>query len=135
MKREDMERNSPYGQLMGTRVLHADAQRREIEIEYRARPEFTNRIGTLAGGMVASFLDSVTGLVANFGLPEDRVAVHKRITVDYLRPGPVGLVRGRGRVVDDDGREIRSHGELLDEAGNRLATAEATLRVISRPAR
>ena len=103
-----------------------------MEVEYRARREFTNRIGTVAGAMIAGLLDSVTGLVANAGLPEDRFAVHKALSVEYHRLVTPGRLTGRGEVLDRTERTIRSRGELLDEDGNRLASAEATLRILSR---
>ena len=47
-----MKSHSPYGQLVGTRILEVDADRRAIEVEYRADERFTNRIGTVAGAMI-----------------------------------------------------------------------------------
>jgi hypothetical protein len=50
------------------------------------------------------------------------------------RPSPLALpgrLTGRGEVVDRTERTIRSRGELLDDDGNRLASAEATLRILS----
>jgi uncharacterized protein (TIGR00369 family) len=103
-----------------------------MEVEYQARPEFTNRIGTVAGAMIAGLLDSVTGLVANAGLPEGQFAVHKTLSVEYQRLVAPGRLTGRGEVVDRTERTIRSRGELLDDDGNRLASAEATLRILRR---
>jgi uncharacterized protein (TIGR00369 family) len=128
-----MEHNSPYGDLVGTKILRIDRDRRAIDVEYLAHREFTNRIGTVAGAMIAGLLDSVTGLIANAGLPENLVAVPKSLRVEYHRPAAPGRLTGRGRVVDQSGRDIRSRGELFDDAGNRLATAAATLRVVPRP--
>ena len=121
---------SPYGQLVGTRVLRSDPEQRTIEIEYRAKPEFMNRIGTIAGGMIASLLDSVTGIVANEGLPEGEFAVHAALSVEYHAPAHPGRIVGRGEVTGVDGRDVTSRGELFDDAGRRLASAEARLRII-----
>ena len=125
--------HSPYGRLVGTRIVHVDRDRREIEVEYSAGEQFTNRIGTVAGAVIAGLLDSVTGLVANVGLDEELVAVHKSLAVDYHHPVAPGRLTGRGHVVDRTERDIHSEGELLDATGHRLATGRATLRIIRKP--
>ncbi len=127
-------RHSPYGQLIGTRILHSDPEQRTIEIEYLADERFTNRIGSVAGAMLAGLLDSVTGLVANVDLQDGLVAVHRSLAVEYHVRAKPGRFIGRGRVVDQDDRDIRSRGELFDPTGERVATAEAALRIIRFPA-
>jgi len=76
LQRSVVMENSPYDDLVGTRVLEIDPEYRSIEVEYFAHQGFTNRIGTVAGAMIAGLLDSVTGLIANSGLSENQVAVH-----------------------------------------------------------
>ena len=127
-----MHQHSPYGELIGTRILRYDEARRAIEIEYQATERFANRLGKVAGAMIAGMLDSVTGLVANMDLDEGVVAVHVNLNVAYHRPVEIGRVQGFGHVVFQDDREIRSAGELRDEAGTRLASADAVLRILRR---
>ena len=88
--REDLQVRSPYGELVGTTVLSADVDARTIEVGYEAGHGFTNRIGTIAGGMLSSMLDSVTGLAA---LPEELVAVQRKPLVALS--GARGRVLGR----------------------------------------
>ena len=127
--REDLHRHSPYGQMMGTSILDADADAKTIEVSYEARHEFTNRVGTISGGMLSAMLDSVTGLAALVALPEELTAVHISLKVVYVRPVRPGTLTGRARVVEHTDRDIRSQGELLDAEGT-VARAEATLRVL-----
>ncbi len=126
--------HSPYGQLMGTRILDSNRERRTVEIEYTAKPEFLNRIGTLAGGMISSMLDSVTGIVANEAIAADQAAVHAELSVHYHAPAKAGKLIGRGQIVSFEGRDVRSTGELFDAGGTHIASAEARLRVIRRVA-
>ena len=72
----------------------------------------------------------MTGLVANQELPDDVVAVHSSLSVEYHRPAKPGRLLGRGEVIDRTGRDIRSRGELFDDEGTRVASALATLRII-----
>ncbi len=130
LMREDLEGHSPYGELVGTTIVSVDTDARAIEVGYEAKPEFTNRIGTISGGMLSAMLDSVTGLGALVALPEDLTAAHTSLKVQYLRAALPGRLTGRGRVVEYADRDIRSEGELLDAEGTTVARGEATLRVL-----
>jgi len=118
---------------MGTTIVSVDVDRRTIETSYDLGREATNRIGTIAGGMICAMLDSVTGLVALSILPTNQVIVHTSLRVEYLRPARPGTIRARGEVRERTERDIRSRGELFAPDGKRLATAEATLRIIEKP--
>ena len=96
--RKDLHGHSPYGELIGTTILSADAEGKAIEVAYEAREEFTNRIGTISGGMLSAMLDSVTGLAALVALPEELTAAHTTLRVEYLRPVRPGRLTGRARV-------------------------------------
>ncbi len=128
--RRDLHGHSPYGELIGTTILSADAEGKAIEVAYEAREEFTNRIGTVSGGMLSAMLDSVTGLAALIALSEDLTAAHTTLRVEYLRPVRPGRLSGRARVVEHGDREIRSQGELIDGDGMTVARGEATLRIL-----
>jgi uncharacterized protein (TIGR00369 family) len=124
-----LNRHSRYGELVGRRIRGVDAEGNAIEVTYEAREEFTNRRGTISGGMLAAMLDSVTGLAALVALPEELAAVHTALRVEYLRAARPGRITGRGQVVEQRDRLIRSQGELTDDDGTTIARAEATLRV------
>jgi uncharacterized protein (TIGR00369 family) len=128
--RQDLQGSSPFGEWLARTVVDVDPKRRTIEIVYEAREEFANRHGTVAGGMLSAMLDSVTGLVALIALPDELTALHTTLDVEYLRPARVGRLIGRGRVLDQTDRDIRSEGELLDADGNVVARARAALRVL-----
>ncbi len=128
--RRDLHGHSPYGELIGTTILSADAEGKAIEVAYEAREEFTNRIGTVSGGMLSAMLDSVTGLAALIALSEDMTAAHTTLRVEYLRPVRPGRLTGRARVLELGERKIQSQGELIDGDGTTVARAEATLRIL-----
>lgn len=127
--RRDLHAHSPYGELVGTTILRADEEAKSIEVGYEAKEAFTNRIGIIAGGMLSAMLDSVTGLAALVALPEDLVAAHTSLKVEYLGPVHPGRLTGRARVVEHADRDIRSVGELVDAEGRTVARGEASLRV------
>ena len=133
--RRDLQSGSPAGKLMKTTVIDADAERMTIEVEFTVGSEFTNRIGTVAGGFISAMMDSVTGLAGLSILPEGEMAMHRTLSVEYLRPGRPGRFVGRGRVIEHEGRDIRSEGELVDESGEVVARGEASLRIIEKHAK
>jgi len=116
--------------LIGTTILSADPEGKAIEVAYEAREDFTNRIGTISGGMLSAMLDSVTGLAALVALSEDLTAAHTTLRVEYLRPVRPGRLTGRARVLELGEHEIQSQGELIDNDGKTVARGEATLRIL-----
>ncbi len=128
--RTDLEGQSPFGDLVGRTIVKADAAAKTVEAAYEAKPEFTNRIGTVAGGMLSAMLDSVTGLAALVALPETLGAVHTSLSVEYLQPARAGRLLGRARVVAQLERDIRCEGELVDAEGTIVARANASLRTV-----
>jgi uncharacterized protein (TIGR00369 family) len=125
-----LTRPSRFGDWLGKEVVSVDAERRTVEVRYQPREDATNRYGTLAGGALAAMLDSLTGLAALAVLPEETVAVHRALAVDYLRPAAPGPIRGVGRVLEQDERVIACEGDLFDADGQLVARGRAQLRVV-----
>ena len=123
--------HSRFGSWLGTEVLAVDAGERTVEVRYQPRDEATNRFGTLAGGVLAAMLDSLTGLTALAALAEGAAAVHRALSVDYLRPAALGPIRGVGRALEQTERTISCEGELFGPDGALVARARAELRVVS----
>jgi uncharacterized protein (TIGR00369 family) len=128
--RADFERPSPFGDWLRRKVVRADTERGEVEVSYQPPAEARNRLGTLAGGALAAMLDSLTALAALSALPEGTGAVHTALSVDYLRPGGGGRIRGLGRAIARDGDTVRAEGELRDASDRVIARGRAELRVL-----
>ncbi len=128
----DLNRQSPFGKLIGTNVTRTDPTRREIEVRYEAKPDFTNRIGTLAGGMISAMLDSSTGLAALAVQPEHTFVVHTSLEVQYLKPASCGVLTATARVIEQTDREVQTKSELRDADGVVVARGRATLRILRR---
>lgn len=128
--RKDMRAQSSYGELVGTDIRTFDEAAQSLEVHYTARESFTNRIGTVSGGMLSAMLDSVTGLTALAALPEGVMAAHTALNVEYVRPARPGTIVARGTVLEMGDHEIRTRGVLNDARGRTLAQGQATLRVL-----
>jgi len=120
----------PAARLLGRRVVRADRDRGAVELEFDATPRFLNRHGQVQGGMLAAMLDSTVGCAAVAGLAGKSV-VTLTINVTYLRPAAAGRIRASGRIVHR-GRVIAfAEAELRDPGGEVVASAVATLRIVT----
>jgi uncharacterized protein (TIGR00369 family) len=131
--RNDLSGHSRFGDWLGKEVLGVDAEQRSVEVRYQPREDATNRFGTLAGGVLAAMLNSLTGLAALAVLPEGTAAVHRALAVEYLHPAAPGSLRGIGHVRERDERRIACEGELFDADGTLVARGRAELRIIAAP--
>jgi uncharacterized protein (TIGR00369 family) len=124
---------APAAATLGWTLRRVDAERGEIEIGFTAREEFANPLGSVQGGFLAAMLDDTLGPALATTLEPDQFAVTLDLNVSYLRPAAPGPVTGTGRVVHRGGSIAFLAGELRNAAGEVLATATATARII-RPA-
>jgi uncharacterized protein (TIGR00369 family) len=130
---EGREPVPPAAKLLGFELVDADPEAGTIEIAFTATEDFLNPAGVVQGGLLAAMLDDTLGpaLAARFGPGE--MAMTTDLHVQYLRPARPGRLVGRGRVVRE-GRDVGFlAGELLDEAGDVVATATATVQIRRQP--
>jgi len=120
----------PAAATLGWTLSWIAPERGEIEVRFDARTDFTNPMGSVQGGFLAAMLDDTLGpaLVATLG--DGEFAPTLELKVSFLRPAAPGPITGTGRVVHRGGSIAFLAGELRNEAGEVLATATATARVI-----
>lgn len=122
----------PAVELLGYRLLDADAERGEARAQFVARPEFLNLMGNVQGGLLAAMLDAVASTALLAQLPSDHLAPTLELKASFVRPAPAGPLVGHGRVVHR-GRTIAFlEADLTDQDGTLLATATATARIVRR---
>lgn len=97
-----------------------------------ADARFSNPMGTVHGGIVATLLDSALGCAAQTVLDDGSAYTTVTLEVKYLRPIALdaGRLRAEGRVVHAGRRQITAEGALTDDAGRTLATATTTCLVL-----
>jgi uncharacterized protein (TIGR00369 family) len=121
-------------ETLGIVFKHIDPQSGTIEVEYEARPEFTNPAGNIQGGFLAAMLDDTMSPALAATLAEGELAPTLNLNVSFARAARPGLVTGKGRVVKR-GRDVCFlAGELLQD-GELVASATATALVRSIPKR
>ncbi len=118
----------------GLRLRFVKTQSNAVEASYTAPSKFCGSEGIIHGGIQAAMLDEVLGVAAHAGLDDRELdLVTAEFRLNYQRPAPVGRpVVVRGRLVRTDGRDVYLEGEIIDEGGRTLTTAEARWRRIKR---
>ena len=120
----------PVAKLLGRKIVSIDSATGTIEMHFRARRELGNTIGGIQGGILAAMLDSTMGPALRAVLAEDQFCPTLELKVSFLRPARVGTIIGFGRI-RHRGRSVAFlEGELRNPAGEVLATASATARIL-----
>lgn len=125
----------PAAKLLGWKLVSVDPEAGTVKIQFEARLEFLNPVGTVQGGILAAMLDDTMGPAASFHLGGDGFAQTLELKVSFMRPGRVGPIFGEARVVHRGRDIVFLEGALRDGEGTLLATATATGRIIPFQAR
>ena len=120
---------SPSAVLLGREIVSVDTESGEVRLRFLADRQFSNRHGTVQGGMLAAMLDSATGNAVIANLPSDRTAVTTRLDTTFVKPATLGPLTAIARLVKLDDRSASAEAELIDESGQVVARARAELRV------
>jgi uncharacterized protein (TIGR00369 family) len=118
-------------ETIGYRFGSLDPETGEVVVSFEAVEAFGNLMGNVQGGFVAAMLDATVATALMATLEPDQVAPTLELKISYLRPVPLGPLVGRGRVVHRGGTIGFLAGELYDEEEQVLATATATVRIIT----
>jgi uncharacterized protein (TIGR00369 family) len=123
---------SPAAVLLGREIVSVDTESGEVRLRFLADRQFSNRHGTVQGGMLAAMLDSATGNAVIANLPSDRTAVTTRLDTTFVKPAALGPLTATARLVKLDDRSASAEAELVDGSGQVVARARAELRVRER---
>ena len=95
----------------------------------------TNPMGTIHGGILATFLDSAMGCAVHSALPEGKGYTTLELAVNYVRPVLPGSGRifAEGSVLHVGSRVATADGRITTEDGTLVAHAKTTCLVLSPP--
>jgi uncharacterized protein (TIGR00369 family) len=120
----------PAAATLGLEIVSVDPDAGTIEIAFQGVEAFTNPVGNVLGGFLATMLYDTVGptVLATVGPEEFQSTL--QLNVNFLRAVRPGRIVGRGRVVRRDGDLAHVEAMLHDEQDVMLATATAIARVI-----
>ena len=116
----------PIATLLGFELRAVDPEAMTIEVGFTARPEFTNPVGDVRGGMLCAMFDDTMGPALVATLAGTEWAPTTDLHVQFLAPVRPGRLVGRGRVVRRARTVAFLAGELSDGDGRLVATGVAT---------
>jgi uncharacterized protein (TIGR00369 family) len=120
----------PTGRLLGQKIVEADPDAGTVTIEYEAKPDFCNPMGSVQGGFVSAMLDDAAAIACVIA-SRGKVGVPTlEMKVSFLRAARPGKLCAVGKVMKM-GRSIaflESH--LYDGEGKLLAHSTQTAKPI-----
>lgn len=102
-------------------------------IEYQVRPEMCHSGGVAQGGFVCGWIDAAMAH-ASLSLMPEMTPMSLELKVSYFAPARPGLVTAEGWIERKGRATCFAEGRLLDPAGQVLAKASSTIRLIPREA-
>ena len=116
--------------LLGWTLRAIDPEAGTIEIGFTADERFLNPGGTVQGGFLAAMLDDTQG-PALFGMTHgEAYAPTIDFNITFVKAARPGQFVGKGRVINLGKTIALTEAELFDEAGDLIARATFTNRVM-----
>lgn len=117
--------------LLGGVIRAVDVEAGTLASDYAGRPEFFNPAGQVQGGILCAMLDDVTAMLVTATVGPGEACATLNLNVSFLKPGQVGPILGKSRLVRR-GRDICNVTGELWQDDKLIATASATC-MIARP--
>ncbi len=121
----------PAAVLLGREIVSTDTSSGDVRLRFLARHEFSNRYGTVQGGILAAMLDSAAGATLMMVLPAGRKAVTVRLDTTFLRAAYPGTLFANAHVVSCDDSDAKIATEIRDADDKTLASATVVFRIIA----
>ncbi|MBN8842237.1 MAG: PaaI family thioesterase [Sphingomonadales bacterium] len=120
----------PCAETLGWQLLEADEATGTIRVAFDGKPEFCNPGGNIQGGFVAAMLDDTLGPTVLVKTGGTHYCATINLNVSFLAPARPGNFTGVGRIAQLGKTVAFLEGELFDAAGQCVARATASARVV-----
>lgn len=118
----------PSAELLGLEILEVDQKNNCVTVQFEARSDFCNPIGTVQGGFLTAMLDDAMAIA---GVIRSGFTMHMptlELKVSFLRPALPGAIRAVGEVIKFGKSIAFFEGSLYDSDNRLIARASATAR-------
>ncbi|WP_157150453.1 PaaI family thioesterase [Brachyspira sp. SAP_772] len=127
-KLSDVFYNQDFLNFIDCKLEDADVGRVVISLENKK--EFSQALGFMHGGMVATMLDTASGFAAFSVLEEGKHVVTSDLKINYLRPVVCKKIKCIGEVLKAGKSLIVVEANVLDEENKILAKMLGTMVVV-----
>lgn len=121
----------PVAKLLGWQLEAHDAARGWIRVAFDGKREFVNPAGFIQGGIQAAMLDDCMGPAVWIRTGGSLYTASIDMTISFLAPARPGPLFGEGSVLQLGKTIGFLESRLLNAAGEILARATATARLVS----
>lgn len=126
------ESPAPASALTNWKVVEAQPGSGRVRTQFDISEAFTNPLGTVHGGCIASMLDDTMSPALATVLREDEFGPTIELKLNFLRAASPGRFLGEGRVVHRTASVAFLEGSLTASDGRLVATGTATARIVTR---
>lgn len=120
----------PCARLLGWRLLGSDPDKGWIRVGFEGKPDFLNPAGFIQGGILTAMLDDTMGPAVWLASGAQYFTVTIDLGVSFLKPARPGPLVAEATVLQMGGTIAFLEGKLLNEAGELLARANASARLV-----
>ena len=124
------------GELIGREVVGYDPERKAVDMKFSLGDVFVNFQGVIHGGIIATLLDTLCGVVIRFSYNPDDYAGHVTLELktSFFESAQPGVFRGEGRLMRLGKSVAFSEADLFNAYGVKIAAASATFKLRRRKA-
>jgi uncharacterized protein (TIGR00369 family) len=119
----------PAAERLGWHLIAFDKEEGWARIAFAGRPEFANPRGHVQGGFLAAMLDEAMGSALILATDAAFLGSTVSMTIDFVRPAPIGPIEGEGRVTSLGRTVAFLEGRLSGPDGRLLARATASCKL------
>ena len=119
-------KNSAYFSHMGFEIVHFEEN--HVLLKLPINDHLMNVNGTLHGGVHASMLDQVLGMLISITTKTKCATIN--LNVNYFAPTVTGDIFATAKILNQGYKIVTAEAEILDEQGKLLAKATGTFKLI-----
>jgi len=114
----------PFDIYLGVEIERLE--KGEAVVTLRLAAHHLNVRGVVHGGVISSLLDTALGAAVISSIPREWWCATTSLSIQYLGGTGEGLLTATGRVIRNGRRVAFAGGEVLDESGQTVATAQGS---------
>ncbi|MEQ9520316.1 MAG: PaaI family thioesterase [Parvibaculum sp.] len=116
--------------MLGFELQSWDEKTETIRVSFEAKPEFRNPGGIIQGGILAAMIDDAFGPLLIIATARTMRPLTLDLNVTYISAAQVGKFICEARIVRRGKSIAFVEGELFDAAGELIARATSTVKLV-----
>ena len=128
---KDIFLNSPFSETLN--IIGTEVEAGQATLYMEILPEkHMNTNQSLHGGVMASLLDTASGMSVRSLLDESETIATINLSINFLRPGFSGKLTAKGHVKSKGKKMATVEAELYDEKNKLLANSIGTFAILTK---